>query len=547
MMMTERSVFYVSQFQNQVSETASDEAVIRACFDAVRLNGGGRIIFEPVTYHLEDGMILLPSDTEIFADGTIFQLPDDLGDKKHRIFFYGKNTKHLSWHGGKFTGHVFRPDTDERPLWEPDAYTPCIFIESLDGDHAEDLFFEKIRGDRVAAAVINVHGRGDWDPAQLNRIPAKDIDVRDCDFHLCGKFMWDYGYLWERITFPERFTEKERELARRYVSPELMTPDLTFQNGSPWIESTGALPVFDAQKEAGAEDRITFFGNSLPPQIERGKSYPVLEQVENAFRIGDPRTGKEIRFDSIRELSADPVRAFRNLHTAFHWLYIPRGAGLGKGAIDICYCDNVNISGCRLNAAGDTMHIHSSRHVVFSGNQITGSRMGAFYIAAYCRDVTVAGNTVNGTNGSRVMSVERSTDGITITGNTFYGGGRGSWINQPYNMILSDNLLIENTHKCDPETGRFTPETGCVEEFPELYFTTWQENAEYGPVIVRGNIIRTLGHNRKAAIAFHDGGHDLVLEGNVFQGLQRRVFVGERCEMPLINGNSGMGDLIRKW
>ena len=156
------------------------------------------------------------------------------------------------------------------------------------------------------------------------------------------------------------------------------------------------------------------------------------------------------------------------------------------------------------------------------------------------------GNVVDGTNGSRVLSIERSAEDITVVGNTFRGGGRGSWINQPYNLIMADNLFLENTRKCDPVSGRLCPDGG-VESYPEIYFTTWEKNAKYGPVIFRGNIVRTMAHNQKAAIAFYDGGEDIILESNVFQGEQRRIFVGRNCSMPQISGNIGAGGIIREW
>ena len=74
------------------------------------------------------------------------------------------------------------------------------------------------------------------------------------------------------------------------------------------------------------------------------------------------------------------------------------------------------------------------------------------------RDNWISGNTVDGTNGSRVMSVEKSCADVTITGNTFRNGGRGSWINQPTNFVLSGNVFQNNTTKCerDPKRGRKT-------------------------------------------------------------------------------------------
>jgi hypothetical protein len=45
---------------------------------------------------------------------------------------------------------------------------------------------------------------------------------------------------------------------------------------------------------------------------------------------------------------------------------------------------------------------------------------------------------------------------VTITGNTFRNGGRGSWINQPRNFVLTGNIFVHNTTKNerDPRRGR---------------------------------------------------------------------------------------------
>src|SRR6202034_2612743 len=164
--------------------------------------------------------------------------------------------------------------------------------------------------------------------------------------------------------------------------------------------------------------------------------------------------------------------------------------GPGKGALDLVGCEKVIVRGCRLSALGDTMHIQKSRGVVFANNHITGSRMGAFFLAEFCQNATITGNTVDGTNGSRVISVEKSCEDVTITGNTFRNGGRGSWINQPKNFILSGIIFVNNTTKCEPDQrrGRRTFLTGGWETYSELYFTRYEPEGEYGPVIVRDNI-----------------------------------------------------------
>ena len=232
----------------------------------------------------------------------------------------------------------------------------------------------------------------------------------------------------------------------------------------------------------------------------------------------------------------------------FHDLYAPLGDRASqKGSIDTTRCRNVTVTGCRIGASGDSMHILECENVVFSANQITAARMGAFYIGFYCRNVTVTGNTVYGTNGSRTCSVERSTQDITLVGNTFVGGGRGSWFNQPYNLILSDNLFLRNTEKCVPELqqGRMCPVTGHFERYPEVYCTTWEPDAVYEPVILRGNIIES-GDHASAAVAFNPGGRDILLEGNVFRGAVRDIHVAAGCAMPHMSGNIGMGAVCER-
>ncbi len=227
-----------------------------------------------------------------------------------------------------------------------------------------------------------------------------------------------------------------------------------------------------------------------------------------------------------------------------YWaLYAPEGAGPGKGAIDFVGCENLQVRGNRLSALGDTMHIQKSRNVVFTENQILGSRMGAFFIAEFCSNVTIVGNTVDGTNGSRVISVEKSTKDITIVGNTFRGGGRGSWINQPTNFVLANNIFENNTTKCEPNAarGRRSLETGDYGQYSELYFTTHEPGGQYGNVIIQNNIF-TSGQFAKSAISFAPGGSGILVTGNIFRGPKTEIEVAPECQDVRIHNNLGAKD-----
>jgi nitrous oxidase accessory protein NosD len=230
-----------------------------------------------------------------------------------------------------------------------------------------------------------------------------------------------------------------------------------------------------------------------------------------------------------------------NLQATFWALYAPVGAGPGKGAFDITGAKDVRVTGCRLSALGDTMHIQRCRNIVFANNHIIGSRMGAFFLAEFCQNATITGNLIDGTNGSRVMSVEKSCEDVTITGNTFRNGGRGSWINQPKNFILANNVFVNNTTKGenDLRRGRRSYENGEPRRFPELYFTLHEEDGSYGPVIVRDNVFQLGDSAPDEAVTFAPNGRDLQMSGNTFPGRTITIAVDPSCEAVAIHDNPG--------
>ena len=282
----------------------------------------------------------------------------------------------------------------------------------------------------------------------------------------------------------------------------------------------------------------------MPEGIERGKQYFVVNDgCENGLAISKTKDGPAILVGEIKK----DTFLFRNMFYIYHDLFAPVGnQSPAKGAVDVTLCKNVIISSCRISALGDSMHILNCENVVFSNNQILGARMGAFYIGFFCKNITVTGNTVCGANGSRVVSVERSSEDVTIVGNTFSGGGRGTWINQPNNLILCENIFIENTNKCtpDPMRGRVCHATGGFERYPEIYFTTWQDGATYGPVIMKSNIIQT-NQYASAAVAFNPGGRDILFESNVICGAVNEIHVAKDCKLQMKN-NIGIGTVAEK-
>lgn len=515
-----------------------DSLAMNRCFTAAREAGGGVITIPPGDIFLSgDTTMPLCSGLTVSAYGARFHLPEHLGENNHITLFSGTDVQDFTWHGGHFEGRCFDPSRSDN-TWEPNANTRAIVIDTSPGGTTGNLCFRDITGHRMAGAVITVRGVV---PRELERgveTFATGVDVRDCRLIDCGKFMWDYGLLWQMLVWSEDYTAAEVEMAWQYFRQDLVRRPLRMADGDDRIHFDNTRDPIVVESSSDAAETVCFFGDALPRNIERGREYWVVDAGPDMLRVAPAPDTDPIRFDGAAGPQASLIT---DLPQAYYHLFWPIGCGSGKGAVDLVACRQTNQTGNRLSALGDTMHLQCCHDNVFANNQITGSRMGAFFIAEYCRSTVVSSNTVDGTNGSRVMSVERSSTDITITGNTFRGGGRGSWINQPERFILQGNIFVNNTTKgeCDPRRGRRSFQTGSYERYPELYFTLHQSDGRYGPVIVRDNLFVT-GPESEAALDFATNGHDIVVDGNIFEGPVRTANVAPGCEGVHFGANPGL-------
>ncbi len=504
---------------------------------AALLSKGGVVTIPAGDYQL-DGSTAVPlvSHTTVFAHGARFILPQTLPDKARVVMFAGADVSHLTWHGGEFIGHVFDPARKEN-TWVPNASTKGIEITTTKEGGTHDLLFREVKSNGMAGAVIGVHGLYTNGKESEVIAPAERVAVESCTLLRSGRFMWDYGYLWQIMTWPESYEPWEVERAKRYFRTDLMR-DVEMEDGDDVIRldnRTRPIPISqtDEPKEA-----LTFLGTSLPQNIERGRQYFVVGSTPGSIKIANTPKGEAIRFVGTSGQGA--ALAF-NISGTYLNAYAPTGSAPGKGAFDIVGARDVRVTGCQLSAIGDTMHIQRCRNVVFASNHILGSRMGAFFLAEYCQNATITGNLVDGTNGSRVISVEKSCTDVTMTGNTFRNGGRGAWINQPVNFIMTGNVFINNTTKneADMRRGRIAYQTGRPGQFPELYFTLYEAGAAYGPAIVRDNIF-ILGESAPdEAVTFAPNGHDIQFTGNTFQTKAATIVVDPTCKNTTVENNLG--------
>ncbi len=509
---------------------------LKKCFTKAAEKSGTIIVIEPGEYLIDsEESIPLYSDLTVVAKGAVFKFPKDLGICKYRTLFCGEDIKNFSWQGGHFEGYVYDINKTDNP-WPPFAYTGCIRIYTSDNGSIENITLKDVTGENVSGAILSIEG------SKTNR--AKNIVLRDCRFIRCARFMWDYGYLWQKVVFAHEYDESIVAEALKNVPKDHISSSLSLS------EDGSICAEFMPKSLPEERDAVTFFGKNLPKEIKRGKQYFVLNSgAENSLFISETQEGEPIKITSIEP----ETYLFRNMFHIFHGLHMPidteNETGIikmsRKGAVNIVYAESISVSGCTISGEGDSTHISRSENIVFANNQIHGSRMGALFISFFCKNVTITGNTVYGTNGSRTLSVELGTEDITITGNTFTGGGRGSWFNFSKNAIISNNIFNCNTMKCvqDIHTGRICHVTGEFEKYPELYFTSTENSDEYGPIIIKGNIFITKD-GATAAIAFNPGGRDILVEGNIFKGDVRDIHIAKGCNIPTFSNNIGMGEII---
>jgi len=496
---------------------------------------GGVVTIPAGDYHLEGAKPLpLSSNMTVFAHGARFILPETLPDKARVVMFAGQDIAHFTWHGGEFIGHVFDPAQKEN-LWEPNANTKGIEITTTKEGGTHDILFREVKSNGMAGAVIGVHGLAGKSSESEVTAYAERVAVESCTLLRSGKFMWDYGYLWQIMTWPEAYEAWEVERAKKYFRTDMLR-EVTMKSGDDRVLFDNSVKPIAASQTDEPKEALTFLGEHLPKNIVRGLQYFVVESTPEFIKIADRPKGVPIRF----EADGSGSLAY-SLSATYLSAYAPTGSGPGKGAFDIVGAKDVRVTGCQLSAIGDTMHIQRSRNVIFSNNHILGSRMGAFFLAEYCQNATISGNLVDGTNGSRVVSVEKSCTDVTMTGNTFRNGGRGAWINQPVNFVMTGNVFVNNTTKNEPDIrrGRISYRTAKPGQFPELYFTIYDPAASYGPIIVRDNIFIVGDSAPEEAVTFAPNGHDLQFSGNTFQNKPVKIVVDPSCKSAYIENNAG--------
>lgn len=507
-------VFSVSDYLHLAKEGDHTPAFQR-CF-AEAQEAGGSILIPPGDYLLL-GTVPLFSHLQIEATGARMHFSKTL--PQHRAtMFYGEEIRDLSWHGGCFLGYVYDPTRGEN-LWEPHAESVAIRIKGGGG-----ISLSQVNGKDLAGCVFFAEG--------TEEAPLEDIHLSEMHTENCGRFMWDYGYLWQRITYPEYHTKEEVANAYRYLPEEYYSAPLSVKNGR---LSSKRMPT-----AAPEDDTVSFFGDGIPSPLKKGKFY-YAEEGEGGLLVREALDG-----DPILLPEGDyTFQLFRGLYRSYHMMYAPKGGGVSKGGMDIRFAKGVFMKSCVLSASGDAMHFHHCHGGEISHCQLTGARMGAMFLSAGCSDFTVSHNRVEGGNCSRILTVESGGKNILIEDNLFTGGGRGTWIDTPQGITLRRNVFEHNTGKStpNPKVGRLSPTEGEYEKYAEIYFTTRTQGAVFRDILMEENTVLT-GEGCTAAVVCLSHGKGITLRNNRILGEAPYLYFSPECEdLTLGEGESALARL----
>ncbi len=235
--------FNLCDFQPYADGVQDDTPALTACFEAVSRAGGGVVVIPPGTYYVAAAKpIPIPSGASVTAYGARFLLPKQLGDAARLVVFEGRDVVDFSWSGGRFQGYCFDPRT-EANTWEPNVNTRVFVIGASAGGTTGRLMFRDIGSDHVAGSVVHVAGLPKaGSDSEVERF-AVNVAVENCALLDSGKFMWDYGYLWQILVWPEDHTSAEIAMAERYFPAELIRNGVRMPDGDDGVTFEGAPPL----------------------------------------------------------------------------------------------------------------------------------------------------------------------------------------------------------------------------------------------------------------------------------------------------------------
>ncbi len=225
--------------------------------------------FIPPSDYALDGTqpLRLVAHTTVVAYGARFHLPKTLGDRARVVLFAGENVEQTS----SLVSADTSPGTSsiqrgEQNTWEPNANTRGIVITTTPGGATDNLTFRDITSDGLAGSAINVLGAEKHGSESQVETYARNITVENCTLERTGKFMWDYGLLWQITIWPEDYTPREQAMAAKYFRNDLVQTGVTMADGDDRVRLDNHVEADRREQERRTAGRTLLFRRPAPAQ-----------------------------------------------------------------------------------------------------------------------------------------------------------------------------------------------------------------------------------------------------------------------------------------
>jgi hypothetical protein len=111
----------------------------------------------------------------------------------------------------------------------------------------------------MAGAVIGVHGLAGRSSESAVTAYAERVAVESCTLLRSGKFMWDYGYLWQIMTWPESYEPWEVERAKKYFRMD-QVHEVTMQHEDDRVRVNNSVKPIAVSQTDDPKEALTFLG-----------------------------------------------------------------------------------------------------------------------------------------------------------------------------------------------------------------------------------------------------------------------------------------------
>jgi hypothetical protein len=501
------------------------------------------VIFKPgsslyIGFSSANSNITVPSNTRLIFDGVKFVFPTNLysaaaGNTDYPLLtvFGGSDITNLVMRGGTATGYAFDIFASDLSTnnWQPTNGVAFLRLTSTAGNGNNGITVNGLTCSWLGGPAVAVDGIGTTsDSAVTASTLSGNIKIVDCTFFRCGCPMWDYQrpYNW-LAGYPTNTTLQQAQYASNYMVPgSVVVGQVSFTNGSSTVYFNNAAGTVPASTSGALTKAVFFYGTTMPTisgssiPLRFGTPYWVNTSSSTGITVSLTYGGAAVSFTS----SGTGVQMLYGINDLYYFPNTTLRSDLNSqpaydGAFELAWCTNITISGTRFSALGDAMNVVNCSLATMTGCTVWESVMGAINWGPGCRDVSFSNNSVNGGNGSRLITIENFVKRVTGTANTFTNGGRGSLFVNVSDMIISKNTFVTPTTKNTPAfgNGQWDFKVGAWQRSPVFQFNTQPGVATLSTnIILTENTIWTT--NTTAALLTAPYMDNFVFADNVFLG-----------------------------